>query len=129
MEDNNNELTSKSLSIDEFETKYLPQLNNAAELILSHPDIPEEIDQAEILGALNTLSGELRATLENRVPEIIKCQNKIAKLEKQNLKLQETNQQLFLRMGSQPDPAQQQENAEPVKKSWEEIEAIIKGLG
>ena len=82
----NNELTPRSLTIEDFESKYLPQLNNAAELILSHPDIPDEIDQAEILGALNTLSGELRADLEGRVPEIVKLQEKIARLEKQNLK-------------------------------------------
>ena len=71
MQDNNTELTSKSLTIEDFENKYLPRLNDAAELILSHPDIPEEIDQAEILGALTTLSGELRATLEGRVPDIL----------------------------------------------------------
>lgn len=125
----NNELTPRSLTIEDFESKYLPQLNNAAELILSHPDIPDEIDQAEILGALNTLSGELRADLEGRVPEIVKLQEKIARLEKQNLKLQDTNQQLFIKIGTPPDPSKQKEDIEPPKKSWEEIEAIIKNLG
>ena len=129
MQDNNTELTSKSLTIEDFENKYLPRLNDAAELILSHPDIPEEIDQAEIVGALTTLSGELRATLVGRVPEILECQKKIPRLEKQNLKLQDTNQQLFIRMGTPPDPAQQQDNVDPPKKSWDEIKDIIRSLG
>ena len=52
MQDNNTELTSKSLTIEDFENKYLPRLNDAAELILSHPDIPEELIKLKFLGHL-----------------------------------------------------------------------------
>lgn len=121
-------MEQKSVSKEEFEEKHVPVLNTIAELVLSHPDIPEEVQQADLLGTLTMLTGELRNGLEGRVPELVKLQEEVAKKNKQVLKLQETNQQLFLRVGSYQDPNAKPDDVERPKKSFDEIKAIIENL-
>lgn len=38
-----------SITPEEFNEKYVPLLNAAADLIISHPEIPEDIEQSDIL--------------------------------------------------------------------------------
>ena len=117
-----------SVSAEEFEEKYVPTLNTIAELMISHPDIPEEIQQSDLLGSLTTLTNELRNGLNNRVPELVKLQEEVSKKQKQILKLQETNQQLFLRVGSYKDPSEKKDEFDRPKKSFDEIKAMIENM-
>lgn len=121
-------LEQKSVTAEEFEEKYVPVLNTVAELVISHPDIPEEVEQSDLLGALTMLTNELRNDLNNRVPEVVKLQDELTKKNKQVLKLQETNQQLYLKVGSRPDPSKDQANEERPKKTFAEIKAMIEKL-
>ena len=121
-------LEQKSVTAEEFEEKYVPVLNTVAELVISHPDIPEEVEQSDLLGALTMLTNELRNDLNNRVPEVVKLQDELAKKNKQVLKLQETNQQLYLKVGSRPDPSKDPNNEEKPKKTFAEIKAMIEIL-
>lgn len=114
----------KSITAEEFEEKHVPLLNTIAELVMSHDDVPEEVEQADLLGALTTLTTELRASLTGRVPEHVKLQEELARKEKQVRKLQETNQALFLKVGSPADKAQDV-NAEKPKKTFDEIREMI----
>ena len=120
MADNENNLT-----VEEFREKYEPLLNVAADLIITHPDIPETVDQSETLSAIKLLQTELEQTLEGRVSAINELEDKIARQEKQIRKLQETNQQLFLKVGTKADP---KPDPKPPKKSFAEISAIINNL-
>lgn len=121
-------LEQKSVTAEEFEEKYVPVLNTVAELVISHPDIPEEVEQSDLLGALTMLTNELRNDLNNRVPEVVKLQDELAKKNKQVLKLQETNQQLYLKVGSRPDPSKDPSSEEKPKKTFAEIKAMIEKL-
>ena len=122
-------LEKKSVTAEEFEEKYVPVLNTVAELVISHPEIPEEVDQSDLLGALTMLTNELRDDLNDRVPEVVKLQDELAKKNKQILKLQETNQQLYLKVGSRPDPNKDPgAGEEKPKKTFAEIKAMIEKL-
>ena len=118
----------RSMTKEEFETVEVPRLNTIAELLSSHPDIPEEVDLGELQGALSTLANELRSSVTNKVPEIVKLQTDIDKKDKQIRKLQESNQQLFLRIGTAPDPTKQPDTAEKPKLSWGDIGRIIDNM-
>lgn len=121
-------MEAKSVTIEEFEEKYIPVLNTVAELVISHPDIPEEVEQSDLLGALTMLTNELRNELNGRVPEFVKLQDELAKKNKQVIKLQETNQQLYLKVGTYPDPSKKPEGEDKPKKSFAEIKAMIDKL-
>jgi|GEM_PF-6252292 len=111
----------RSLTKEAFESVEVPRLNTIAELLSSHPDVPEDVDLGELQGALSTLANELRSSVTNKVPEIVKLQTAIEKKDKQIVQLQNANQQLFLRIGTQPDPAKQPDNEEKPKLSWADI--------
>ena len=121
-------MEKKSVSIEEFEEKYVPILNTVAELVISHPDIPEDVEQSDLLGSLTMLTMELRNGLNDRVPELVKLQEELVKKTKQVTKLQETNQQLFLKVGAYQDPDKKLDDPEKPKKSFDEIKAIISNL-
>lgn len=121
-------MDEKSITVEEFKEKYVPILNEAADLIISHPEIPEEVDQAEILSSIKFLANELETSLEQRVPEIVRLQEKLERQNKQIKKLQETNQQLFLKVGSREAPPKPDAEQEKPKKSFAEIKAIIDNL-
>ena len=114
------------LTKEDFKEVYEPMLDQIAGLIITHQEIPEEVDQSELLAAINLCKAELEQTLENRVAEINTLQQQIATKDRQVKKLQETNQQLFLKLGSQtpqPDPTPQ-----PQRKTFAEIGALINNL-
>lgn len=120
----------ESITVEEYESKVAPLLDIAAELIMGHPDIPDEVDQSEVLSSLLTLKKEMNNSLHNRVPEHVKLQKEIERLHKQNDKLKDTNNQLFLLVGKVPDPNQQQgndPNAKP-KRTFAEIKQMIDAL-
>ncbi len=121
-------MAEPSITAEDFESKYMPALNQAAELIMGHPEIPDEVDQAEVLSAILTLQTELKNSLHNRVPEIVKLQEEIERARKQNDKLKDTNQQLFLQVGKIPDPAKQQDEGKPPKKTYAEIKRMLDSL-
>lgn len=121
-------LEPRSVTKEEFEEKYSPLINTIAELVISHPDIPEEVEQSDLLGAITLLKTELSNQLNGRVPEFVKLQDELAKKNKQVTKLQETNQQLYLKVGSIPDPSKNPMNTEPQKKSYAEIKSMIENL-
>ncbi len=121
-------MAEPSITPEDFENKYMPLLNAAAELIMGHPEIPDEIDQADVLSGILLLQGELKNSLHNRVPEIVKLQDEVASLKKQNTKLQDTNHKLFLEVGKAPSPAKDEDDNKPVKKSFEEIKRMIESL-
>ena len=119
----------KSVTSEEFEEKYVPLLNTVAELVISHPDIPEEVEQSDLLGSLTMLTNELRNGLTDRVPEFVRLQQELDKKNKQVNKLQETNQQLFLKVGNYQSPGKQPGGEEErPKKSFDEIKNIIENL-
>jgi len=121
-----NNAEDRSMTIEDYEGKYLPLLNTALDLMNTHQDIPEEVDQSDIISALITMKKELGATLHNRVPEFVKLQEDMARKDKQIRKLQETNQQLYLKVGNTPEPGKNPDEPDkPPKKSWEEIKAMI----
>lgn len=126
---NPNGIERQSITATDFEEKYVPLLNQVAELIISHPDIPEEYDQSDLLGALTTITTEFRNEVAGRVPEIVRLQDAIAKKDKQITKLQETNQQLYLRVGALPDPNKKDEGADaPPKLTFEQIKRKLESL-
>ncbi len=132
MADSNSVQTSnnESITVEQYENTVSPLLDIAAQLIMDHPDIPDHVDQAEVLGSILTLKKEMNASLRNRVPEQVKLQEEIDRLKKQADKLKDTNNQLFLLVGKQPDPSQQQANdpnAKP-KRSFAEIKQMIDAL-
>ena len=102
MADNGNNLT-----VEEFREKYEPLLNVAADLIITHPDIPETVDQSETLSAIKLLQTELEQTLEGRVSAINELEDKISRQEKQIRKLKETKEKLFLKAGKKEDKKQE----------------------
>ncbi len=117
-----------SITVEEYESKYIPLIDKAAELIMGHPDIPEDVDQSEVLSGIIALRKELDNSLHQRVPEQVKLQDEIERLKKQNDKLKDTNQQLFLQVGRAPDPNKQQDDGKPPKRSFEEIKRMIDSL-
>ncbi len=119
------ELGNNSITVEEYDEKYKPLLNTVLDLMNTHPDIPEDVEQHEIISAVITMGNELSATLHNRVPEVVKLREEIAKKDRQINKLQETNQQLYLRVGALPNANQSQEGQEKPKKSFDEIKAMI----
>ena len=123
MEENN----ENAVTVEEFEEHYVPLLNAAADLLLTHQEIPEDMDMGETLASIHFLSEQLEESLKNRVPQINALEDKIEKQKAQIRKLQETNQALFLKLGSrQPtEPAPPQEKP---KKSFHEIKNIIDTL-
>lgn len=130
MENENKEtgIEKKGLTIEDFESKYVPTINQIASLVLSHTDIPDEIVQDDLLIALTTVTQEMRATLSNRVPEIVKLQEEVAKLDRHNKRLQETNHRLNLRVGEYREPDREKKDETPKKMSFEEIKRVIDGL-
>lgn len=121
-------MDEKSITIEEFKEKYIPVLNMAADLIISHPDIPEEVDQGEVLSSIKFLANELETSLEHRVPEIVQLQDKLDRQNKQIKKLQETNQQLFLKVGTRQEAPKLDDMQEKPKKSFAEIKALIDNM-
>lgn len=122
-------MDEKSITIEEFKEKYVPMLNTAGDLIINHPDIPEEVNQGDVLSSIQFLASELEVSLKNRVPEIVKLQEAIERKDKQIKKLQETNQQLFLKVGSPKDPKQNPDNPQDKpKKTFQEIKAMMDSL-
>jgi hypothetical protein len=121
-------IDNKSLTVEEFDEKYKPLLNTALDLMNTHQEIPDDVVQADVMGALIMMGNELSATLHNRVPEIVKLQDEIAKKDKTIAKLQDTNQQFFLKIGTLPDPNKKPEGEEKPKKSFAEIRAMIDRL-
>ena len=114
------------LTPEEFKNTYEPVLDQIASLLITHPEIPEDVDQSELLAAINLCKTELEQTLEGRVEEINSLQQQISTKDRQVKKLQETNQQLFLKLGSQQiiqDP-----KPEVKKKTFAEIGALINNL-
>ena len=120
--------TSNSLTVELFENKFVPILNSISELIISHPDIPEGVEQADLLGILSSVTTEMRNVANNRVPELVKRDEQIARKDNQIKKLQETNQQLYLKVGTYPDPNKKNEDDTPPKKTFAEIKAMIEKL-
>ena len=116
-----------SITPEEFNEKYVPLLNAAADLIISHPEIPEYIEQSDILTALNVMKTEMGNTLEHRVAEVNSLEDQLARKDKQIKKLQETNQQLFLKVGTKVETPPEQDK-KPARKSFAEIGAIINNL-
>lgn len=116
-----------TVTVEEFEEHYVPLLNAAADLLLTHQEIPEDMDMGETLASIHFLSEQLEESLKNRVPQINALEDKIEKQKAQIRKLQETNQALFLKLGSRqpPEPAPPQEKP---KKSFHEIKNIIDTL-
>ncbi len=121
-------IETKTLTAEEFESKYIPILNAVAELVISHPEIPEDMDQSDLLGSITLLTSEMRNELTGRVPEIVALQDKIAKQAKQIVKLQDTNQILFLKQGNYRDPNELEEPVKPQKKSFDDIKRMIESL-
>ncbi len=128
MSNNTSGMEQKSVTATDFEEKYVPLLNQVAELIISHPDIPEDYEQSDLLAALTTLTTEFRNEVTGRVPEIVRLQDVLAKKDKQILKLQETNQQLYLRVGAPPDPSKKDDNGAPPKLTFEQIRKKLENL-
>ena len=116
-----------SITPEEFNEKYVPLLNAAADLIISHPEIPEDIEQSDILTALNVMKTEMGNTLEHRVAEVNSLEDQLARKDKQIKKLQETNQQLFLKVGTKVETPPEQDK-KSARKSFAEIGAIINNL-
>lgn len=127
--ENNTIEGNKSLTVEEYEAKYKPLLNQALDLLNTHSDIPEEVVQSDVISAVITMGNELSATVNGRVPEIVKLQEEIAKKNKQISKLQETNQQLFLKVGNYQDPSKKTDDPDDrPKKSFSEIKAMIENM-
>lgn len=120
-------MSDVSITPEEFNEKYVPLLNAAADLIISHPEIPEDIEQSDLLTALNVMKTEMGNTLEHRVAEVNSLEDKLARKDKQIKKLQETNQQLFLKVGTKAETPPELDK-KPVRKSFAEIGAIINNL-
>jgi len=119
----------KSLSAEDFSTNYIPKINAIADLIISHPDIPDDLNQADLLGALTIVTKELGNDLNGRVPEINRLQSENEKQKKQILKLQEMNQQFYLQLGTKTN--NEQANAAPAekpKKNWAQIKAEMESI-
>ncbi len=121
-------MAEPSITVEEFDSKYANLIDKTAELIMGHPDIPEEVDQSEILSGIIILKKELENSLHNRVPEAVKYQEEIERLKRQNDKLKDTNQQLFLQVGRAPDPSKQTDEGKPPKRSFEEIRRMLDSL-
>ena len=120
-------MADERLTKEVFEEKYLPMLNQIGELIINADDVPEDVDTTELLAAVNLVKGELSATFEDRVAEISNLKAENEALRRKNTRLQETNQGLFLKLGSQPQtppPA----DPPPKKKGWGEIKSMIDNL-
>lgn len=120
------ENNENAVTVEEFEEHYVPLLNAAADLLLTHPDIPEDMDMGETLASIHFLSEQLEESLKNRVPQINALEDKIEKQKAQIRKLQETNQSLFLRLGSRQQEAPPPQE-KPVK-TFREIKTIIDAL-
>ena len=118
----------QSLTVEEFDNKHKGLLNQALELINTHPDIPEDMEQHEIMSAMILMGNELSANLHNRVPEIVALRDEIARKDKQITKLQETNQNLFLKVGNKPDHGQEPGSTEKPLKTFDEIKQMIDRL-
>ena len=120
------ENNENAVTVEEFEEHYVPLLNAAADLLLTHPDIPEDMYMGETLASIHFLSEQLEESLKNRVPQINALEDKIEKQKTQIRKLQETNQSLFLRLGSRQQEAPPPQE-KPVK-TFREIKTIIDAL-
>lgn len=127
---NPNGIEQQSITATDFEERYVPLLNQVAELVISHPDIPEEYDQSDLLGALTTITTEFRNEVTGRVPEIVRLQDALAKKDRQITKLQETNQQLYLRVGALPDPNKKDGDGSgaPPRLTFEQIKRKLESL-
>jgi hypothetical protein len=86
----------KSITLDEYKDVYAPKLDTIRELILSHQDIPDDVQQSEVLIALDSTRKELERSLNARIPEIDELNKKVASLEKLNRSLQNTTQEYYL---------------------------------
>lgn len=116
-----------ALTAEEFDQKYVPLLNRAGELIISHENIPDDVEQSEILSAITLLKTELEQSLNGRVTEVNELQLKVDAKDKQIRKLQETNQALFLKVGQKVEPPPDPD-PKPAKLSFAEIRAKIDNL-
>jgi DNA repair exonuclease SbcCD ATPase subunit len=106
---------TKSMTLEEFTEIYQGRLLNIRDLVLSHQGIPEEMQQHELISALDSSIAELSRTLTGRVGEVNELKGKIANLEKLNRSLQQTNNEYYLqvraadetlhsRLGGDPSP-------------------------
>lgn len=118
-------MLDKSLTADEFKTKIKDNLEAIGQVLMRHDDYPEDVSQSELVSVLTTVSHELEVSLENRVPEIVKLNETIAKKDKHIKQLEATNHDLFLRVSAEPNPQAMTQPEAPQVKSWTQIQAEI----
>lgn len=119
-------IEKESLRIEDYESNIKEKMNQIADLVISHPEIPDEYDQGELVAVIQQVGLELKQTLENKVPEINRLQNEIDKQKKQIEKLKDTNQQLYLKSTTVQQRDIEPEVKEPPKPDWEEIKAFMR---
>lgn len=117
------------IKLDDYNDKIKDRLETIGSLIISHPEIPDDIDQSELLTTIRIVGDELEKVLENRVPEINTLNAKIENLKHQNDKLKETNQKLFLSVKEvQKEDVKPMIETEKPKPSWEQIKSFISNM-
>lgn len=122
-------MAENKLTAEEFEERYVDKLDTIAGLIMSHPEIPEEVDDGALIGVITTVREELSASLNNRVPEIVKLNQELEKLKSHNKRLQTLNQELYMKASkAAPDPAADPANETPPKLTYDEIKRKIESI-
>ncbi len=112
-----------------YEGSYVPTINTIGELILSHPEIPDGVQQADLLTTLSTMAEEMRTVVDGKLPAVEKLEKELDKSKKLIRQLQDTNQKLFLDLKTKQNTAMQSAGQEPPKKkSFDEIKRMIDGL-
>ncbi len=120
-------IEQKSISVEDFtaENGIKNKLNTIADLIMQHPKIPEGIVQSDLLETMIVTSKELETYLRGNVPEQVRLRAEIDSLKKQNEDLRDTAHKLFIKAGSEPNPAAAAPEPEKKRMTPSEITRML----
>lgn len=120
-------MEQKSISVEDFTADggIRDKLNIIADLVMSHPNIPEGVVQSDLLSTMVVTAQEFETHLRGNVPEQVRLRNEIESLKKQNTDLRDTAHKLFIKAGSEPNPAAAAPEPEKKRMTPSEITRML----